>query len=90
MDYISFVDSADIAEHMREIAYEPTGFEAAFLVWRSAYKSLEEKNQAWRQIINDFPDEELERAAWIEAPSSLVSPRIHGASKEEARMLFRK
>lgn len=61
MDYIGFVDSADIAEHMREIAYEPTGFEAAFLVWRSAYKSLEEKNQAWRQIINDFPDEELER-----------------------------
>lgn len=59
MDYIDFVNSKDVANHMREVGYHPTGAEASYLVYRNLAASLSEKFEAWREIINTMPDEKL-------------------------------
>lgn len=59
MDYIDFVNSKDVTNHMREVGYHPTGAEASYLVYRNLAASLSEKFEAWREIIDTMPDEKL-------------------------------
>lgn len=59
MDYIDFVNSKDVANHMREVGYQPTGAEASYLVYRNLAVSLSEKFDAWGEIIDMMPDEKL-------------------------------
>lgn len=59
MDYIDFVNSKDVANHMREVGYQPAGAEASYLVYRNLAASLPEKYDAWEEIIDTMPDEEL-------------------------------
>lgn len=59
MDYIDFVNSKDVANHMRKVGYQPAGVEASYLVYRNLAASLSEKFDAWEEIIDTMPDEEL-------------------------------
>lgn len=59
MNYIDFVNSKDVANHMREVGYQPTGAEASYLVYRNLAASLSEKFDAWEEIIDTMPDEKL-------------------------------
>ena len=58
-----FFNSRDIAEHCYKIGYQFTTIETAYIVWHSNHHSLEEKHNAWNEIINTLPDEQF-RSNW--------------------------
>ena len=60
MDIYNFINSKDIQEYLRGINYTFTTPEAAFLVYMCKHVTLEEKFQAWFEIIRTMPDSELE------------------------------
>ena len=60
MDFTTFINSRDIAEHLRSLQYAFTAPEAAFLVYQSHTATLAEKFAAWEHIIETLPDCPLE------------------------------
>lgn len=81
VDYIDFVNSKDVASHMREVGYQSTGVEASYLVHRNLAVSLFEKFDAWKEIINAMPDEKLPIASgfWNNPDDPLF---LHGFLRE--------
>lgn len=56
MDVYRFINSRDVAEHLKCIGYEFTMPEAAFLVYWSRHATLEEKRAAWLELADTMPD----------------------------------
>ncbi|WP_294520347.1 hypothetical protein [uncultured Anaerovibrio sp.] len=56
MDILSFVNSKDIRDYLHEIDYKCDTMQAAWLVYQSANKTMEEKHTAYRWIIDNMPD----------------------------------
>lgn len=59
-DICSFLNSDDMADHLREIGYEFTAPEAAFIVHLSQGATLDEKVEAWIEIARTMPDCSME------------------------------
>lgn len=60
MDFTQFVNSKDIRKHLQDIGYEFNALEAAWLVYQCKNATLEEKHEAWRYIIHNMPDTEIQ------------------------------
>ena len=60
MNILRFINSKDIRRHLRELQYQFTVPEAAFLIYMSRSASLKEKFDAWQEIINTMPDCSME------------------------------
>ncbi|MCC2255933.1 hypothetical protein LKD70_16195 [Ruminococcus sp. CLA-AA-H200] len=60
MNIFRFINSKDIRRYLREIQYQFTVPEAAFLIYMSRIVPLKEKFDAWQKIINTMPDCSLE------------------------------
>lgn len=58
-DFYSFINSKDIEKHLREINYEFTSLEAAWLVYQSRNTTLRQKISAWEDILYSRPDCEV-------------------------------
>lgn len=56
MDIYKFINSMDIRNHLKEINYEFSPVEAAWLVWQCFDMTLERKHKAWNEIIETLPD----------------------------------
>ena len=56
MDIYRFINSKDVSEHLREIGYEFTAMEAAYLVEMCDDATLDERIGAWQEIIEAMPD----------------------------------
>ncbi|MCD8207972.1 MAG: hypothetical protein LUD72_08560, partial [Bacteroidales bacterium] len=56
LDIYGFFNSKDIAEHLKGLHYEFSLPEAAFIVYQSEHRTLEEKCAAWRELIDTMPD----------------------------------
>lgn len=56
IDFLKFVNSETVRNHLQQIQYQPTPLEAAWLTWQCETISLEEKRAAWRGIIETLPD----------------------------------
>ncbi len=59
MDILRFINSRDVREHLKNIGYEFTPLEAAWLVWQCESITLKEKHAAWQEIIDTMPDCEI-------------------------------
>ena len=59
MDIYKFINSRDIREHLKNINYNFSSLEAAWLIWRSKHTLLSEKHKAWNSIIKTMPDCEI-------------------------------
>ncbi len=55
-EFYSFINSKDVRSYLKQIGYRFSAPEAAFLVYRSESKTLEEKMSAWEEIIETLPD----------------------------------
>ena len=64
MDIYEFFNSRDIAEHCRKINYKPTATEAAYIIYFSERHTLNQKHNAWQELIDTMPDEELPPSKW--------------------------
>ena len=62
MDFIKFLNSKDIAEHLRKINYEFSPEEAAYVVHEARNVPLSEKHEAYRELIARYPDHVLEKS----------------------------
>ncbi len=60
MDIYKFINSKDIAEYLKSLNYEFTLPEAAFLVYQSYYRTMKDKFDAWRKLIDTMPDCSME------------------------------
>ena len=56
MDVLRYVNSKDIREHLRKIGYKFSALEAAWLIYQCRNTTLEERHQAWKRLIAEFPD----------------------------------
>ena len=56
MNIYNFINSRDIAKYLKEINYQFSTLECAWLVWQSRKHTLEQKHTAWQKIIDTMPD----------------------------------
>lgn len=56
MDFLKFINSNTIRNHLKDINYEFSSIEAAFIAWQSGCCTIEEKHDAWKYIIENMPD----------------------------------
>lgn len=56
MNICKFINSKDIAEYLESINYQFSTIEAAYLVYQSKKATLEDKIEAWKEIIETYPD----------------------------------
>lgn len=70
MDVLKFVNSKDIRKHLRDIGYECSPLEAAWLIYQCRSATVEEKHAAWDELIETMPDCEVRRGrCGIDLPS---------------------
>ena len=55
-DITTFLNSKDIAEHWKKIGFTCTPVQAAYIIWQSHEKSLQEKHEAWKELMETMPD----------------------------------
>lgn len=60
MNLYDLVESEAIREHLRKTGYEFDSLEASWLVWCNSRMTLSDKHNAWKYIINNMPDTEIE------------------------------
>ncbi len=53
---LEFINSRDIAEHLRNIGYKFTAQQAAFLIHKSNKQTLDAKISAWEQVVAELDD----------------------------------
>ena len=56
IDITTFLNSKDIAEHWKKIGFTCTPVQAAYIIWQSHEKSLQEKHEAWKELMETTPD----------------------------------
>ena len=61
LDIFKFINSRDIRTHLKEISYPFSAPEAAYLVYFSYRATLDEKLNAWQEIIDTMPDCSMEK-----------------------------
>lgn len=59
MDFCCYVNSKSISKHLRDIKYDFNSKEAAWLIWQCISISLEEKHNAWKQLMEEMSDYDL-------------------------------
>lgn len=64
MDFLKFINSDAIRNHLSEINYEFTPMEAAFVVWQSKTHTMKQKHEAFQYIIDTMPDSPIEQKPW--------------------------
>ena len=57
MDIYPFIDSQAIREHLQKLDYHFNAEEAAYLIWHSQKRTLEEKLSAWQEIVEATADD---------------------------------
>ena len=56
MDVYKLINSRAIADHCRKIKHQFNTEELAVLIYRNKYMSVDEKIQAYNELITDYPD----------------------------------
>ena len=56
IDITTFLNSKDIAEHWKKIGFTCTPVQAAYIIYESHEKSLQEKHAAWKELMETTPD----------------------------------
>ena len=56
IDITTFLNSKDIAGHWKKIGFTCTPVQAAYIIWQSHEKSLQEKHEAWKELMETTPD----------------------------------
>ena len=57
MNIYKYFNSRDIAEHCKKLGHSFSGWDMALLISQSNHHTLQEKAQAWQEIIDTMPDE---------------------------------
>ena len=61
MDITQFINSRDIRDYLKEIGYEFSSLEGAWLIGNCMGITLEKRHAAWRELIRAMPDMKIEK-----------------------------
>lgn len=86
MDITDYINSRDIRDYHRTIGYEYNSLEAAWIVYRCYHATLDEKEKAWKWIINNLPDREISNCRHAE---DFAGKTVHQLISEYIDMLDR-
>jgi len=64
MDILEFINSNAVRNHLREINYEFSPVESAFVVWQSKTHTMKQKHDAFQYIIDNMQDCPIEEKPW--------------------------
>lgn len=81
MNVLKFVNSKDIRKHLRNIGYECSPLEAAWLIYQCRSATVEEKHAAWDKLIETMPDCEVRRGR-----GGIDLPSLHAYLREYMRL----
>ena len=59
MDIFSFIESKDIAQHIKATGYRITDIQKAWLVWNCRSATQEERHAAWQELIQSTTDQKI-------------------------------
>ncbi len=59
MDFIKFLNSKDIAEHLRKINYDFSPEEALYIIHESRSRTIAERREAYSSLLSRYPDYKL-------------------------------
>ena len=88
MDAYEFINSKDVREYLASQNYQLTPVQRAFLVWQSKRHTLEQKHEAWNDIINTLPDCDVQERINCKGWDSLHA-MLHGYMGFEQKLLSR-
>ena len=71
MDILPFIDSDAIRNHLKEIDYQFSSLESAWLIYACKKLSYEKKRDAWNELINTMPDCKIPQRSECKGWSSL-------------------
>lgn len=69
MDIYKYIVSKDVREYNERIGHKFTAIESAFLVWKNYDLTLQEKHEAWREIMREMSDEEVKHGCDVRVQS---------------------
>lgn len=58
-DFLKFVNSRDIRTHWEKIGFQPTPWQKAWLIWQSKNTTLQERHDAWQNLIDTTDDQPI-------------------------------
>lgn len=61
MDIFRFINSKDIREYLKNINYQFSSLETAWLIYQCRDATIEEKHRAWEEVIRTMPDCRIEK-----------------------------
>ena len=73
MNIYKYIRSKDVREYNEKIRHKFNATESAFLVWLNGDISLKEKHDAWREIMQEFQDEEVSKRPNVDYVASLFA-----------------
>jgi len=86
VNYLDFIISKTVRKHLKEIGYQPSALETAWLVWQCKNATLQQKHDAWHEIIATTEDCPIPAGDWCG-----TSPSLHRHLERhmmvEARMM---
>lgn len=85
MNYLDFIISDTVREHLECIGYTPTPLEA-WIVWQCKNKTLKEKHAAFREILATTEDCAIPASAWRESSPSLHAHLKAHMAAEQAQL----
>lgn len=59
MDIYRFINSRDVAKHLKKTGYQFSSLEMAWIIWHSAGATVKEKHEAWNELIETTEDCEI-------------------------------
>lgn len=83
MNVTDWIDSADVAAHLKQIGYAPAPADCAWLIWQNRNMTLKQRFAAWRELIAATADQPFS-AGGRELPS------LHGFLRDYMALKRRK
>lgn len=77
MDILRFINSKDIRKYLRDINYEFNSLEAAWLIYKCCDATINEKHEAWNELIKSMPDCKIEKR-----PNTVPQESLHTFLKQ--------
>lgn len=84
MDVIKYLNSRDIAEHLKSIDFEFNAMQAAYIVYINQWLTIAERLKLWREIVDTMSDCDFQ---FIKNQSICVKPSAHAAILEHIQKI---
>ena len=87
MDFTKFLNSKDIAEHLRKIKYEFSPEEALYVIHGSRNRTLAEKREAYLSLLAQYPEYKLKERGFGAFKNHTLESFLHTYFKKQDALI---